>query len=216
MGFRRHWRLPLVIIAAAIVASGCIRRDSAATWYIDPAGRVTWQVLERDVRSDSKTRSDRTNEEAAYLAKVSTNNHGVARGLTRLGATQLKTTVLQDKPPFTVLTEGQFPGIDVLGQRIIQRFGLAGTSELIRDGDTWTWTLTVSDPKTANGTPDDGDEFAELLGDRLSVALREGRFLSGIGFVMDDEARIATMKKDDKLEIGEDGVLKLQLRWEVK
>ena len=212
---RRYLGLSILVLTA-LWATGCIRRDSAATWYIDPAGRVTWSVLERDVRSDSTARNDRQNEETAYLAKVQSNNHGAARGLTRLGASQLKVTVLQDKPPFTVLTEGQFPGIDTLGQRLIARFGLAGTSELIRDGNIWTWTLTISDPKSSTGSPDDGSELADILGDRLSVALREGKFLSGNGFAMDDEARIATMNKEDKLEVNEEGVLRLQLRWEVK
>lgn len=205
-----------IVVLAAVLAVACIRRDSAATWYIDPAGRVTWSILERDVRSDATARNDRQNEETAYLAKVHSNNHGAARGLTRLGASQIKVTVLQDKPPFTVLTEGQFVGIDTLGQRLISTFGLSGTSELIRDGNTWTWTLTASDPKAANSSDEDSGVLADLLGDRLSVALREGRFLSGMGFTMDDEARIATMKKEDKLDISEDGVLKLQLRWEIK
>lgn len=211
-------KLVVVVIAVAVAlsAAACIKRESAATWYVDPAGRVTWSILERDIRSDATARGDRVNEESQFIAAVKSNQHGAARGLAHLGATLLKVTILQDKPPFTVLTEGQFPGLDEMGQRLITRFGLSGTSEIVRDGNTWTWTMHVSDPKASTGPESDGDLLADLLGDRLTVALREGRFLSAIGFALDNEARIATLNKDDKLEPGEDGVLRFQLRWEVK
>lgn len=212
----RRWAVMAVAVAMAVMAAACIKRESAATWYIDSVGHVTWSILERDIRSDATARADRDNEEIQYLAAVKSNQHGAARGLARLGATFLKTTVLQDKPPYTVLTEGQFPGLEDLGQRLITRFGLSGTSTVVREGATFTWSMTISDPKASTGPDSDGDELVDLLGDKLTVALREGRFLSATGFSVDTEGRIATLNKEDKLDVNEEGVLKLQLRWELK
>ena len=208
----------IVVMVAALVSASCIRRDSAATWYVDAAGHVTWSILERDIRSDSAARNDRETEESQFIAAVKSQTHGAARGLARLGASQLKVTILQEKPPFTVLTEGQFPGLGEMGTRLITRFGLSGESVVTRDGNTWTWTMHISDPKASSSAePEkDGDELGDLLGDRLTVALREGRFIGATGFALDDEARIATLKKEDKLDIGEDGVLRMMLRWEIK
>jgi hypothetical protein len=206
----------VTVLALAVLSAACIKRESAATWYIDPAGRVTWSILERDIRSDSAARGDRDAEEAQFIAAVKSNQHGAAKGLSRLGASQLKVTILQEKPPFTVLTEGQFPGLDDMGQRLITRFGLSGASEVIRDGNTWTWSMHISDPKASSGPESDSDEFADLLGDRLTVALREGRFLSATGLALDNEGRIATLKSDDKLTADENGVMRFQLRWEIK
>lgn len=206
----------IVAVVLAISAAACIKRDSAATWYVDAAGRVTWSILERDIRSDASARGDREGEEARYLAAVKSRTNGAARGLERLGAAQLKVTILQEKPPFTVLTEGQFPGLDEMGQRLITRFGLSGASEVVREGNFWTWSMHVSDPKASSGNESDGDELVDLMGDRLTVALREGRFVSATGFTLDDEGRIATLAKEDKLLAGEDGVLRVQLRWEIK
>ena len=209
----------LSVIAAVLLAmsaAACIKRDSAATWYVDAAGRVTWSILERDIRSDASARGDRDAEESQFIAAVKSNQHGAAKGLARLGASQLKVTILQEKPPFTVLTEGQFPGLDEMGQRLITRFGLSGASEVIRDGNTWTWSMHISDPKASAGPESDGNELADLLGDRLTVALREGRFLSAVSFTLDDEARIATLKSDEKLTADETGVMRFQLRWEIK
>jgi hypothetical protein len=210
-------KLAIVTIAAlTLLSAACIKRDSAATWYLDNAGHVTWSILERDIRSDASARLDRDTEESTFLAAVKSNQHGAAKGLARLGASQLKVTILQDKPPFTVLTEGQFPGLDELGQRLITRFGLSGASEVIRDGNTWTWSMHISDPHATSGPESDGDELADLLGDRLTVALREGRFLSATGFALDNEGRIATLKSDDKLTADESGTMRFQLRWEIK
>ena len=136
-----------VAVALALASAACIKRDSAATWYVDNAGHVTWSILERDIRSDASARGDRVAEEAQYIAAVKSRQHGAARGLTRLGASQLKVTILQEAPPFTVLTEGEFPGLDEMGQRLITRFGLSGASQVVRESNIWTWSMHISDPK---------------------------------------------------------------------
>jgi len=209
----------LTAVAAVVMvlaSAACIQKDSAATWYVDAAGHVTWSVLERDVRSDCAERGEREAEEAQYLANVRAQMHGAAAGLSRLGATQLKVAILRDKAPFTVLTEGQFPGLEEMGQRLIARFGLSGASRVVREGSVWTWSMQISDPNANSGNETDGNELGDLMGDRLTVALREGRFLSAVGFVLDHDGRMASLAMDDKLQAGEDGVMRLQLRWEIR
>lgn len=210
-------RLAIVtVVTLALVSAACIKRDSAATWYVDSAGRVTWSILERDVRSDAAARVDRETEEQQYLFAVRSQTHGAAHGLKRLGAAGLKVSILQDKAPFTVLTEGAFPGLGEMGTRLITQFRLSGTSVVVRDGDTWTWTMTLSDPNASSGDTADDEDLVALMGDRLTVALREGRFLSATGFALDDEGRIATLNSDDKLKADENGMLTIGLCWEIK
>ena len=211
-------RLGMAVAAVVVLAmnGGCIKRDSGVTWYVDSGGQVLWSILESNIRSDASSAADRRNEEAQHLANVRSQMHGAARGLTRLGAAGLKVTILQDTAPFMVLTEGRFSGLDELGSRFIQRFGLSGSSEIVRDGSTWTWTMTMSDPKAGPGPDPDGGELVDLMGDRLTVALREGRFLSATGFVLDEEARTATLASEDKLTADENGVLRIQLSWEIR
>ncbi len=207
------------VVALTALCAGCLKQDSTVTWFVEPGGQVTWSILEKDVRSDAQAASDREIEETQYVSTVRSNAHPAAMGLTRLGASGLKVTLIHDRAPFTVLTEGGFSGLDELGRRMIMRFGLSGQSDIVRDGDTWTWNLTVSDPNTSNGDDADGAEFAALMGDRLQVALRRGHFISATGFALDDERRIATLidKKDESSPAaGTDGVLRVSLSWEIK
>jgi hypothetical protein len=208
----------IIAIAAAAANAACIKEDTTATWNIDAAGRVHWRIVEQDVRSDAAARGDRVAEEATYLSTVQARIHDAGRGLTRLGASGLKVTIIDATPPYSVVTEGDFTGLDELGQRLITRYGFSGTSQVTRDGSTWTWTFELSDPKagTSSDTDDATNELGALFGDRLRVLLRDGRFVAATGFTMDADGRVAQLNADDKLEAGDNEMLTLTLCWEVK
>lgn len=190
-------RLPLIVGALVLaLASACIKKDTRATWYIDPLGSVTWAVAERDIRSDAEARSERLSEEDQYLAAVKSREHPAATGLKRIGASGVKVNVVREKAPFTVETEGQFPGLDVLGRRLLSTYGFGGTSMLTRDDGKWVWTLTITDEPAQELSEIETAELTALLGDTLTVALREGRFVKAEGFGLDDDGRIATLKGD--------------------
>jgi hypothetical protein len=176
-------------------ASSCIKEDNTVTWYLDPNGQVVWSVLERNIRSDASDRRERQTEEQQFIVAARVHQHPAMTGLQRLGATNIKDSILQDKPPYSVLTEGQFPGLEMMGRRLLAVYGMTGTSVITRDAEKWTWTLTieyvpedVSDQDTA--------ELTALLGDGLHVALREGEFVEGDGFTINDDKRLAELSGD--------------------
>ena len=57
----------LLLVILAVFAAGCIQEDNTITLYLDPNGQVTWSILERNVRSDSKDRGDRQTEESQFI-----------------------------------------------------------------------------------------------------------------------------------------------------
>jgi hypothetical protein len=204
----------VLLFTVSLLETGCLVKEDLATWYLEPVGAVTWSVMEKDVHSDADNVNDRQIEEANYIAGVRALNHAAARGFTELGAPDARTRILRGTVPFTVVTEARFPGIALLGDQIIQRTGLAGTSTLSRGEAGTTWTFSVRDPHAPNGVEKPNDDLSALtssLGE-LAVVLTEGRFVVAQGFQLSGDRRTATMTKwdDDPLK---DGVLLLKLTW---
>ena len=206
-----------VVMAIAVVTSGCLQKDTAATWYIGAKGAVTWVVTESDVRSDAQSVADRQNEENIYRLAFERQDQPVARGLRELGFGDLRTTVLRNEVPFAVRTEGKGLTIDVLGVHIITRAGLSGLSTLEHDGDTWTWKFTARDPHAPDATSKPDDDLSSVLNglDSLKVVLIDGRFQSATGFTLSDDNRVATIIATDQVaaDHGDDSTMVLVLRW---
>jgi hypothetical protein len=206
----------LLVVSAA---AACIKRESVVTWYVDPSGSVTWSVLERDIRSDADDRTERHNEEESFLTLAKSREHPAGTGLTRVAGIGVKSTIIKDKAPFVVLTEAQFSGLDQLGRRFMSAYRLSGTSLVTHEGDAWIWTLTIDEvPEDGDGGDDDKSawELEAILGDKLQVALREGRFTKAKGFSINDDGRIATLSKDIfDADIKQNGPITLQLVWEI-
>jgi len=203
----------LVIISAA---AACIKRESVVTWYVDPGGSVTWSVLERDIRSDADDRAERHNEEETFLTLAKSREHPAGTGLIRVAGIGVKTTVIKDKPPFVVLTEAQFSGLDQLGRRFMSAYRLGGTSLVTHEGDAWIWTLTIDEEPEDDDDDKSAWELEAILGDKLQVALREGHFTKAKGFSINDDGRIATLSKDIfDADIKKSGPIIIQLVWEI-
>ena len=175
----------------AVVATGCLRKEMTSTWYLEADLSVVWSVLERDVRSSEKSADDRRRAEAEFVAEARQHNQPVARGLRQLNPTNLRTTVLRDKPPFTVDTDATFQNLRLLGERILGRLGLTGYSsvELTPGGYQWTWSI---DPysKIAEDVVDD-DLMALFETEVIQIALAQGEFLETNGIQLSDDRRIA-------------------------
>ena len=97
---------PAIVVALALT-SGCLQKDTTETWYLGPAGAVTWVVTESDVRSDAQAAADRQNEESTYRQAFERQEHPVARGFRELGLGDIRTTVLRGEAPFTVANGSQ-------------------------------------------------------------------------------------------------------------
>jgi hypothetical protein len=204
------------VMTAAMLSGACLLKDVTETWYVDENGAVTWVVMEKDVRSDAQAAADREDEERTYYQGVKQENHVAARGLRALGADRLRTRILRGELPYTVVTEGRFMGLDVLGQRVIIATGLAGTSVLTRDGNTFEWTFTIRDPHAESPKAD--EDVSALMGDldKLQVVLATGRFESAQLFTLSDDRRVATFDESQLKDADENAVVVLRLKWTVK
>jgi hypothetical protein len=207
-------------MAAALaipLISGCLIREVSQTWYVAGDGGVTWVVIEKDVRSDAAAAADRQSEEQTYYQAVTSEIHPVAQGFRAVGAARLRTRVLRGELPFTVVTEGRFPGLDVLGQRVLAAGGLTGASIVVHEAGAWEWTLTAREG-TSDLDRDVSDDVQALLMDleRLNVVLVAGRFEAAQGFTLSPDRRIATFAEDAERQADASGVIVLRLRWTTK
>jgi len=184
------------VIGTLMLTTGCLLKDTTETWYLGATGVVTWVVSESDVRSDAQAAVDRQNEETTYRLAVERQDHSVARGLRRLGFTDIRTVVLRRDAPVTVRTEARAVAIGELGLRILQQTGLAGNSTLVRDGKTWVWTFTARDPHAPDVTTPVDEDVEALIDDlsQLKVVTIGGRFEAASGFELSADQRVATFK----------------------
>jgi hypothetical protein len=210
------------MVGLAVTASGCLLKDRTDTWYLEPNGVVTWSVLEKDIRSDAKAAADRQTEEGTYMADVRNQVHPIARGFRALGAAEIRTKILRGSVPYSVVTEARFASLEVMGQTIIVRSGLSGSSILERDAVGATWTLTIRDPH-APDTPDQGDQDLSSVIEGLAglkVTLTDGRFLAAgtQGFDISSDGRVATLlaDKDDEKAFEDGALIVKKLKWTVR
>jgi hypothetical protein len=144
----------------------------------------------------------------------------MAKGLIALGATEPRTRILRATVPFSVVTDGRFASVQDLGQRMVYRLGLAGSSVVVREGATATWTLTIRDPH-AQDAPTQNDEdvnaLTEGLGE-LKITLTDGRFVEAEGFNLSSDGRVATLVSDkaDEKSFEEGGLIVKRLKWTVR
>jgi len=200
----------LTVVAAAVIAGGCLQKEEIHTLYLSADGSVVWWALEKDVRSDDEKPEVRRAEETAYLDSARKGDHDLARELASLGSTAVHTRVLRSTRPFVVMTTAGFTDVAVLLDRLLSESGTPGYARLVRDGSKTTLTLHV----VLSGTSGADADLMKGLGD-LELVLTEGRFVSGTGFTIADDggSAIAHMiAGDDQASPG--GVLDLMLTWE--
>lgn len=189
-----------MFVATALVASACLQKEIVSTWYVETDRRVVWTVEERDVRSGNDAPDERDRDEDDYLSDVRERNHPVARGLRQFTPTGVTSRLLRERPPFNVVTEATFPSLQVLGERILTRFGVRGRSfvEFTRDGFEWTWSID-EDTRVDEDLIDE-DLTALFEASSIRVALAEGRFTSASHGNLSEDRRIATFPVADLLD----------------
>jgi hypothetical protein len=204
-----------LLVALAMVTTGCLVKDDIATWYLESNGTVTWSVLEKDVHSDAEAELDRNNEEANYLASVRSLDHAMARGFAQLQPIEIKTRILRASAPFSVATDARFANLGKLGQELIWRLGLAGTSVLTHGPDGETWIFAVRDPHAPAGSARPDEDLTAVAGslDGLKVVLVDGRLIAAEGFQVSPDHRTATLLKWDDDAFRGDAMLTLKLTW---
>jgi hypothetical protein len=188
-----------VLAVLAVTTAGCLKKEFTSTWYLESDLSVVWSVLERDVRSAETSEDDRRRAEAEFLAEARQHNQPVARGLRQLNPTNLRTTVLRDKPPFTVDTDATFQSLKILGERILGRLGLTGYSavDLTPDGYQWTWSIDPHSKILEEAVDEDLTALFET--EVIQIALARGEFSDTDGIQLSDDRRIATFPIGDIL-----------------
>ena len=180
------------VIALAVLASGCLRKEMTTTWYLDSDLTVVWSVLERDVRSGSDSTDERQRDEALYSSEARQQDQPVARGLRQLGPSSVRVRMLRDKAPFTVATDATFASLKVLGERLLGRLGLQGYSAVVvtKDGYEWSWSV---DPKSMVNEDGVDEDFSALFeSEVIKIALNEGQFVETDRVELSEDHRIAS------------------------
>ena len=190
----------LVVIALALAAGGCLRKEMTHTWYLDSDLTVVWSVLERDVRSDSGSTEERQRDEGQYSSEARSQNHPVARGLRQLGPSSVRVRLVRDKVPFTVATDATFASLKVLGERLLGRFGLQGYSAVVATKDGYEWTWSIDPRQVVNDDGIDEDLSALFESEVIKVALSDGEFVQTEGVQLSDDRRIASFPIRDLID----------------
>lgn len=201
----------MVLMAAAVTASGCLQKETTHTLYLAPDGGVRWMAIEQNVRSDEKDPAARRAEEDAYLASATAGTHGVARGLAALDPLARRTRILRSERPFIVVTEAQFPSIEDLFQRMLADLRVPGSATITRADGRSTLRIHIDVSAAAADDSDEPSPVTELLEDLASfrIVLTGGRFFSASGFTLSDDGATAA-----PLEIVDGGVVELALTWD--
>jgi hypothetical protein len=182
-----------VVIAALVMAAGCLQKESSHTLYLSPDGSVAWAAAETGVYSDEHDPGKRWSEEQEYLAPVLLGTHGMARAFMALEpAGQVRTTIVRDERPFHVVTDARFERVDRLLERLFTKAGIRTTASFVREGDQGT--LHVRLDFRAEKEPD--PVVADLLDPEHSrFALTDGRFGAVTGFDVQD-GQFASLSRD--------------------
>jgi hypothetical protein len=209
----RTW-LAGVAAIAALGTAGCLQSETTHRLYLTPEGAVTWVVLERDVFSDERETADGLAEDREFLASARIEAHPMALAFEALANDARRSMILREEVPFTVLTEARFSRVDWLGQRVLDRLRLPGTSVLGQEGDEMYWTLTVD--TTVDVDEGAATELEPLVADASDyrVFLTEGRFTAATGFrIVSGGVAVEPVDDNDAHEGPESETLVLSLRW---
>lgn len=205
-----------VVLAAAVLAAGCLVKDSSSTICLEPNGSVRWTILERNIHATGDTPADRQREEEAFMAAARADQHRNAIAFRMLGATDVRTEIVSAQWPFAVLTEARFADIARVWQQILDRVGeVRAQSVLERNGDRTTWRIALDyDPDSQQPEPGDASAPETLLDDASpTIVMRHGQFVDGVGFEIIDDGRVAKLKNLDDHDWSEEPHVVLSLTW---
>lgn len=204
--------IPLLALAS-LVLTGCLEKVTTHTLYLNADGRLTWQVLERDIRSDSEDPAERDAEEREYVELFSLGRHDVAEALRLLGPDSLDAVMLRDTRPYTTMTTARFPAVDALARELLYHFDLPGTVEYETSGEERRLTVRI-DAEEADEADGEGDvDVLFWEADSYQLFLTDGVFTEAVGFELSDDGRSATFAEVDEEELERSGVLVLRLAW---
>lgn len=180
------------LLAATLLAAGCLVSEPTHEWILEEDGTVTWAVLESRVRSDAREPFDRAREEAEYLESARRGNHPVGAALEALGGWSVDTEILRERRPFTVRTTARFKRPERTIEEFLDRMGIRARVTLELGGPVESLAIDLVET-----TGEEGDEALLPLLDgeieRYRAVLTEGKFLESRGFRLERDATVAIL-----------------------
>lgn len=204
-----------VLVAGLLLTPACIQQETTHTWYLSPAGEVTWMTIERDIRSDAREEADRYREEQEVVDRFAAGVHPIGVALRRLGAEDVRVRVLRRERPYAVASEGRFARADQMMQRLLDEWRIPGSATFAIEGDQSTLEIVMY---AAADEPESGEESpVAALTDcdaPYRFVLTDGRFVSAMGFALEGDGTIAVLdEKGLEMVDDSDGPVRLSLTW---
>jgi hypothetical protein len=179
----------------AVVAAGCLQKETIHTLYISPEGGVAWVAVEANVHSDESDPGQRMAEEQSYIGPALIGSHRVALGLRALEPeTLVGTTVVRGERPFHVITEARFARVDRVLERLLIEAGLPARVTLVHDGDRTRLRIQLDFSRTVVDRETPVSALLEEI-EHFVFVLPEGTFIAGGGFEVPDRARARLSKE---------------------
>ncbi len=194
--------LALTLLTLGAGLFGCMDGEVRHTIYLEPEGRMSWQVDERLRASTADTKDEQREEEAHWVHAVETRTHAAHIALDHLGARESVTHWQRRQQPYAVSTDAEFDDATDALERLMYALGIVGTvdSEATRRGGWVRVTVDVeatrvSEPFESEAT----DAIAHLLlfTEEVVFVASRGRFVSARGFELENDGRSARLDLDD-------------------
>jgi hypothetical protein len=207
-------------IAAALIASACLVKDTASTIYLRQDGSFDWVILEQNVRSDERDDSARLAEEASYLEGVSRGDSGVVNSLLALGATDVHVRWLRSTRPYAVMVDARFDNLAGVFDRALAPCEISYESRIAEADGVMTWTLRAEigvdgerlEANTGEGCGDGIGDLDDALAD-LRIVLESGTFTAATGFTITGTDTAAVDEKTLEERVKTTGIVELSLSW---
>jgi hypothetical protein len=208
-----------LVIAASLIATACLEKDTTSTIYLREDGSFDWVILEQNVRSDEGDDASRLAEEARYVDAVSRGETGIVNGLLALGAEDVHVQWLRSRRPYAVMVDARFGSLATVFDRVLAPCGLPYESALTEVGGVKTWTLHADvgidgerlDHATAERCADGLDGLTEALG--FTIVLESGAFTAATGFVLKGADTVAIDEAAIDERVKATGLVELSLSW---
>ena len=207
-------------IAAALIASACLVKDTTSTIYLRQDGSFDWVILEQNVRSDGSDDASRLAEEAEYVDAVSRADMDAVNGLLALGGEDVRVQWLRSRRPYAVKVEARFDSLAGVFDRLLAPCGIPYESRMTESGGTATWTLGadvgLDGERLAQQTDDGCGEGIDGLDDafeELRIVLESGRFTAAKGFTLQGTMAAAINETAVEESVKYTGRIDLSLSW---
>ena len=213
----RHRKFALLLLVALVPLAGCLQKDTSTTIYIRNDGTIEWAVLDQNVRSNEDDTGKRASEEQAYIDDIQGGTDSLTKGFRTLGGTNIRSTVLRDRAPFSAMRSADFAHFNQVWEGALKSCPIPHRLELNTDGLVTTWTMAFQvDPEPESPAACDTEAIEALLSDspdHVRIILESGKFLSATGFKMVASDAVELEEVDNDTVKKNNGVVTFSLTW---